>query len=352
MLIGKTNKLTRAMGFGLLLWVAVAHARSYANELIALSSEWVIATAYPADTVSGRAAEDFASLLNQANNVAAVALPRFNEKTVSSRSPDSTDLPFRVEFSGDWATRETILALSTSPYTVKSVEEACAISRIARPAYRAALSHYGFVLLAVIPWPPTGIWSRSEISSPKDFVGMRVRTYDESSKLVLEALGAHVVSLPIQEALAQIKTGGVDAVMSSGDGAAGRAYASDLPNFTALRYAYPVSFLVASRHFLDGLSASQRSVIFAAGWETERRAWARLPDRVRRNYEMMATLGVAVHDPAPASLLDAVVRTATGGFRKAVTKDSEAIGILERFRACSASGCGTCTLDVQTEASR
>lgn len=350
MLIGKTNRLLRAMAWTLLLCAAVAKAHT--TETSVASPVWGIATAYPADTVSGRAAEDFAALLNRESDGALVAVPRFNEKTVSARLPDSGDVPFRLEFAGDWAAQEEILALSTVPYAVNSVDEACTVSQIARPAYSAALSHYGFVLLAVIPWPPTGIWSRSEINSPQDFFGMRVRAYDESSKRVLEALGAHVVSLPIQQALVQIKSGGVDAVLSSGDGAAGRAYALDLPNFTALHYAYPVSFLIASKRFIDGLSAAQRTAVFSAGKETERLAWRRLPDRVRRNYEMMATLGVTVHDPAPPSLLGAIARAATKGIREASIKDSKSSEIMGSLRACTASGCNTCALKLQSEASR
>ncbi|KMQ81321.1 TRAP-type C4-dicarboxylate transport system, periplasmic component [Candidatus Burkholderia pumila] len=111
------------------------------------------------------------------------------------------------------------------------------LARLAAPAYRTALSHQGLVLLAAVRWPPTGIWSRKPIESLNDFAVMRIRTYDESSRRVIANLGAQVVSLPIQEALAQIKIGNIDAIISSGDGNAGRAYAAILPNFTALRYA-------------------------------------------------------------------------------------------------------------------
>ena len=316
-------------------------------------AEWSIATEYPADTVSGQAAEDFARQLNEAGRDMVHAIPHFADKRgVAAVQERISRQPFGVLFAGDLASRDAILALSIRPYEVNSIAEAREMSRLAKPAYRAALAHRDLVLLAVIPWPPTGIWSRTAIGSPSDLIGMRIRTYDESSRRVMQMLGADVVFLPIQEALAQIKAGGVDAVMSSGDGAAGRAYAEVLPYFTALGYAYPVSFLVANRHFLDGLPEHQRAVIFAAGLQTEQHAWERLPERVRHNYEGMAASGVTVRDPAPRELLDAISRAAQDDRRDSVLSDYETAQMLAQFRARQPRVCRACAAIADTEVTR
>lgn len=207
------------------------------------------------------------------------------------------------------------------------------------------------MLLAVVPWPPTGIWSRKPIDSARDFVGMRVRAYDESSRRVMAWLGAQVVSLPIQEALVELKAGAIDAIISSGDGDAGRAYADVLPNFTALRYAYPVSFLVVSKHFLDGLSASQRFAVFQSGAEAERLAWDRLPERVHRNYRSMSAWGVAVHDPAPKPLIAAVESAAKADTSIAIENDYETAQMLSQFHSCSVSR-RACDRQIDREAAR
>ncbi|MCV9914963.1 TRAP transporter substrate-binding protein DctP [Burkholderia pseudomallei] len=316
------------------------------------SANWTIATAYPADTVSGHAAADFARTLEAALDGAAHVSPRFDFKTIAAAlSEDSTRLPFALLFAGDLARKEPILALSVRPYSVTSIDEAREMAQLAKPAYRTALAHQGLVLLAVVPWPPTGIWSRKPIDSPRDFAGMRVRAYDESSRRVMARLGAQVVSLPIQEALVQLKAGAIDAIISSGDGDAGRAYADVLPNFTALRYAYPVSFLVASKQFLDGLSAQQRSAVFQSGAEAERLAWERLPERVHRNYRSMSAWGVAVHDPAPKSLIAAVERAARADTSAAIENDYETAQMLSQFHSCSVTR-RACDSHLDQEAAR
>ncbi|QTO52647.1 TRAP transporter substrate-binding protein DctP [Burkholderia latens] len=348
----KRKKLLGAAGLvGLLIASSVASSIGVPQG--ASKPEWSIATAYPADTVSGKAAEDFARLLNDAGVDTVRVVPHFADKRgVASVQERISQQPFGVLFSGDLASRDAILALSIRPYQVNSITEAREMSRMAKPAYRSALAHHDLVLLAVVPWPPTGLWSRSTINSPSDLVGIRIRTYDESSRRVMEMLGAQVVFLPIQEALAQIEAGSVDAVMSSGDGDAGRAYAKALPNFTALGYAYPVSFLVANKHFLDGLPEQQRAAIFAAGLQTESYAWERLPERVRHNYEGMAALGVAVRDPAPRALLEAISRAAKDDNRDSMLSDYESAQMLAQFRAYPTRACRGCAAIAETEAAR
>lgn len=304
-------------------------------------NNWAVATAYPADTISGCAARDFSRMLERALHDDGVHVANhFGAKVVPAAlagdqgAGDQGNAAFGLLFAGDLTAKEPILGLSVRPYNVNSIAEAHGMADLATPAYRTALSHQGLVLIAVVPWPPTGIWSRTPIRSTEAFAGMRVRAYDESSKRVMEDLGAHVVSLPIQQALHQLKEGNIDAVISSGDGDAGRAYAAVLPNFTALRYAYPLSFLVASKRFIDSLSTTQRAAIFGAGRETERLAWRRLPERVRQNYRAMSDWGVTVHDPVPASLSDALERVAKAETSADIETDYETTQMLSLFRSC------------------
>ncbi|RQY14886.1 C4-dicarboxylate ABC transporter substrate-binding protein [Burkholderia stagnalis] len=304
---------------------------------------WGVATSYPSDTVSGHAATDFARLLNEAGWQRDLAVPVFDVKGLpASLLSGATSVPFALLFASDLANDERILGLSTRPYEVKSIAEAREMALLARPAYRTALGHRDLVLLAVIPWPPTGLWSRTQISSPDNFTGMRIRTYDQSSKRVMEALGAEVVSLPIRDAFEQISRGALDGVMSSGDGAAGRAYAGSLPNFTALQYAFPLSFLVARKDFLDRLTQPEQRAVFDAGLQTERLAWERLPARVRQNYHAMNQLGVNVSDPVPQPVLDAVQHAAINVSSRAMSMDYETVRTLFELRGCIPSGRQIC----------
>ncbi|WP_081069470.1 TRAP transporter substrate-binding protein DctP [Burkholderia stagnalis] len=296
---------------------------------------WGVATAYPSDTVSGHAATDFARLLNAGVRQPDLVIPKFDvEGLPAALLSGRESAPFALLFASDLASDERILGLSVRPYEVTTIAEAQEMATLAKPAYRSALGNHDLVLLAIIPWPPTGLWSRTQISSPDNFAGMRIRTYDQSSKRVMEALGAKVVSLPIREAFDQISRGNLDGVMSSGDGAAGRAYAESLPNFTALQYAFPVSFLVARKDFLDRLTQHEQRAVVDAGFQTERLAWERLPERVRQNYRAMNQLGVNVSDPVPQPVLDAVQHAAFNVSSRVLSTDHKSARIRFEPRSC------------------
>lgn len=55
-----------------------------------------------------------------------------------------------------------------------------------------------------------------------------------------------------------LRTGALDGVLSSGDGAVGRSFHGALPNFAAIHYAFPVSFVVMSQTRYDALSDELR----------------------------------------------------------------------------------------------
>ncbi|WP_236861955.1 hypothetical protein [Burkholderia mayonis] len=50
-----------------------------------------------------------------------------------------------------------------------------------------------------------------------------------------------------------LRTGALDGVLSSGDGAVGRSFHAELPNFAAIHHAFPVSFVVMSQTRYDAL---------------------------------------------------------------------------------------------------
>jgi TRAP-type transport system periplasmic protein len=304
---------------------------------------WNVVTAYPEDTVSGQAALDFASRLSGTAQLGAPVAPRFNDKgAVGALLSATPTVPFGLLFASDVAKDEAVLGLSVHPYEVNSIDEARELACIAAPAYRAALARHKLALLAIIAWPPTGLWSRAEIPVASEFSGMRIRTYDQTSARIMRTLGAEVVSLPIQEALALLKRGSLDAIMSSGDGAAGRSYGEVMRNFSAIRYAYPVSFLVARQEALEALTDAQRAAVFDAGVQTERQAWAQLPERTNRNYAAMANMGVQVHDPVASPVLAAIHAAARADTRARATADQQTGPLLAQFHESQAADAARC----------
>lgn len=267
--------------------------------------QWAMASDHPAGTVGGSAVRQFAASLVQHTRGAVSG-------TIKSRSQsDFGDLVEEVwharlqvvdVFSGSLVGLDSIFELPTLPFVVRSATDARQLACIALPAYRAALLREGFHLLFISPWPPTGLWSRSPIESEADVAALKVRTYDQTSAEVLQAMGAQAVALPIREIAPSLRVGSINAVLSSGDGSVGKLLAKDLANFTAIEYAYPTSFVLMKESAYQALSKPTRDQVDAAAADVSGQQWNAFPQRIRLNYESIKDAGVAVAMSPPGAM--------------------------------------------------
>lgn len=166
--------------------------------------------------------------------------------------------------------------------------------RVARPAYEEALAARGLTLLYATPWPATGLWSRGPVPDAAALRGLRVRTYDAAGTAVLQAVGAAPVQISFADAMPKLRSGDLDAVLSSGDGGAGAKLWEILPHFTALNYASPLSLAFCSSAVLGALPDVARQAIIQAAEETERRQFSAITTRLDENDARMKANGVQI----------------------------------------------------------
>lgn len=268
---------------------------------------WSLVTSYPQDTVSGRSLSAFADRLS--TETQGYIAPHLEYRTdrstaqliddVQSGGQDIADV-----FGGSLARLDPLFELSTLPFLAQSVADAKRLACIAEPAYRDALARAGLHLLVVSPWPPTGLWSRTPLRNTGDIAHLKIRTYDEASAVVLESVGAQAASLPMEQVKPLVRAGDIDAVLSSGDGSVGDSLAGVLPDYAAVQYAFPVSFLVMSESRFKALPAQRQQQLMVAARDVQVEEWRALPQRTATNYAHMRNNGVSIEDPISPDLRD------------------------------------------------
>ena len=273
---------------------------------------WTVATEYPATSIPGEGVAHFA----------AAATARGVPVTAATDGPggyrSAAALTALAEgrfaavdsFAGSMNAVDPLFLLSSLPFLTASHADAARLRDLARPHYVAALAKHGASLLWTTPWPPSGLWTRRPVRTPDNLRGLRVRTYDATGTAVLRAAGAVAEVLSFAEVNARLEAGTLDAVLSSGDGGAGRQLWRWLPNFTELNYAWPLSLGFASQARLAALTPAQRDAVAQAGAETEARQWQAIIGRLEANRRVMRDNQVAIHDPDAA--LRAALRGAAG----------------------------------------
>ena len=274
-------------------------------------ARWVMATEYPQSNISGIGLATFARLVAAKTNGAVVPANAFdNELKITSGEMLTATEGNRIAggdaFAGPLEAIDPIFGLASLPFVVQSVEAAKAVNDRARPLYEAALAARGLKLLYMTIWPATGLWSAQPLATPDDLRALSARSYDYNSAEVLRAAGARAEYLPFNEAIARVKRRELDAILTSGDGGAGRKLWDDLRHFTAINYAIPVSLAFVRADALDALTPEQREQVLAAAAETERSQFDLLATRTAANYATMRTNDVAIVDPAPPAVIAAL----------------------------------------------
>jgi TRAP-type C4-dicarboxylate transport system substrate-binding protein len=298
-------------------------------------TQWKMATEYPASNISGVGLATFGQLLSAETHGSLTTANGFdNELKISSGEMLQAAQDHRIDggdaFAGLLESFDPIFGLPSLPFVVQSIDAARAVNARGRPLYARALAARGLKLLYITIWPATGIWSDQPLRNEEDLRTLLVRTYDSSSAEVMRALGATAEFLPFNEAIAKVKEHKLNAILTSGDGGAGRRLWEDLRHFTPINYAIPISIAFVRQDDFDALPKEMQDQVEAAAGETEKSQLELLANRTEENYKRMRASGVSIDEPAPSAIIAALKKAGSRPIAAWQTKVSpEAVAILD-----------------------
>jgi TRAP-type transport system periplasmic protein len=274
----------------LLLFTSVAHAQTL---------HWSMANEYPATSIQGEADAAFVREV-RARTGGRLEIAHQYDAASGFRSRDMVDaigrgkVPIGNTYMGALGAVDPVFLLPSLPFLATSVAQAQALADVARPAYEAALAKHNQRLLFLSPWPPAGLWARAPVTSAEALKGLRVRAADANGVIAFKAAGAVPVEVSFADAIPQLRSGRLDAVLSSGDGGAGARLSEVLKHFTAIEYAVTMSMVTVNADAWRALDPALQQSVLAAAAATEARQWEILKTRVAANYAQFAAAGVTV----------------------------------------------------------
>jgi TRAP-type C4-dicarboxylate transport system substrate-binding protein len=295
-------------------------------------------TEYPANAMPGVGLTAFARHVTELSAGKLVIKPSFDAASgMKSAGMLAAIAEDRVQagdaFAGSLEAEDPIFALPSLPFLVTSIADAKRLSDIARPHLAAVLQKKGLRLLYLTPWPPSGIWSRMPLKTPSDLAGLSIRTYDKTSTEVFLGVGAKATLISFSDTMPKLADGSLNAVLSSGDGGAGRKLWEYLPYFSEITYSLPLSVASVNKAAYDGLSPEQRAAVDTACRETEAELWIALKTRLEENYSRMRQNGVTI-DSNPAQAIIEALRSGAATAQQAWCSRSGAVcaEILDAFK--------------------
>jgi TRAP-type C4-dicarboxylate transport system substrate-binding protein len=266
---------------------------------------------YPANSISGEADKFFADAVTRKTD-GRVVIHSIADAKSGLRTRDQlkavSDGKFAMatSFGGALGDESPLFLLSSLPFVSPTDDDARKLFDIAQPLYAQLFAERQQKLLYVVPWPPSGIWSGAALTGADGLKSLKIRTYDKTSTEVLTKVAASATLVSFNDLNAKLETSELNAVLSSGDGGAGRQLWKYLRHFSAVGYATPLSFGSISLQAWSGLDDSARAALEEAGRETSAHQWAALANRVETNYARMRDNGVTIDEHPPADVVAAL----------------------------------------------
>ena len=300
---------------------------------------WDMPTEYPQSAMPGLGVTTFAKHLAELSAGKIQIRPSFDASAgIRSAGMLAAIAEGRVQagdaFAGALEGEDAIFALPSLPFLVTSIADARRLADLARPFLTAALQNRGQRLLYLTPWPPSGIWSKVPLKAPSDLSSLSIRTYDKVSSEVFASVGAKAASISFADTMPKLVEGSINAVLSSGDGGAGRGLWKFLPYFSEITYSLPLSVASVNQTIYDALSPDLREAVDTAGRQTEMALWLALSTRLQENYQRMRENGVSI-DSSPAAAVVAALQSGAVAAQRAWCARSGPIclQILDTFKA-------------------
>src|SRR3954470_1871454 len=236
---------------------------------------------YPSNSLPGEADAFFAKTLAE-KTLGKITINPIPGATSGLRTRDQlkavTEGRFAMadSFGGALGDDSPVFLLSSLPFITPRMADARVLYELSLPLYEQLFAERKQKLLFVVPWPPSGIWSATPVTSVDVLKALKIRTYDKTSTDVLSRVATSATIVSFADLEPKLEAGEINAVLSSGDGGAGRQLWKYLANFTEVGYAAPLSLASISLAVWSSLDEAGRNAIEAAAQETSEHQWAAL----------------------------------------------------------------------------
>jgi TRAP-type C4-dicarboxylate transport system substrate-binding protein len=294
---------------------------------------------YPANSITGEADAFFAAAVKRRSEGRVIVRPLSDAKS-GVRTRDQlkavTDGKFAMadSFAGGLGEESPVFLLSSLPFVTPTTGDVHALYDAARPLYEKLFAARKQKLLYVTPWPASGIWSAKPVASIDALKALKIRTYDKTSTEVLARVATSATNVSFADLTPKLEAAEMNAVLSSGDGGAGRQLWKYLPNFSDVGYAAPLSLASISLDAWSRLDDAGRAAIEAAAQETSEHQWAALATRLAENFARMKHNGVAIDDKPPAEVMTALRTAADASIADWLSKAGpDAKAVFEAYHA-------------------
>jgi len=227
---------------------------------------------------------------------------------------------------------DPIFGIDVVPFVAASYDEARRLWAASRPAIERRLAAQGLMVLFAVPWPPQGIYAKTEINRVADMKGLSWRVYNLGTKRIAEIVGAYPVTIQAVDLSQALATGLINAFMTSS------ATGYDTRAWETMTYFYdtqawiPKNVTFVNKAAFEQLDTPTQEALLKAAAAAETRGWSRSQERTKWYLEQLAAHGLKVLPPSPGlkAGLQRIGEQLTGEWLAKAGADGQAV--IEAYR--------------------
>lgn len=197
-----------------------------------------------------------------------------------------------------------IFGLDSIPFIATDFKQAKALYEASKPELVAQTKKDGVHLLYSCPWPPQGLYSAREVTSPEVLKGMKFRAYNADTATIAKNLGMIPTQIEAADLSQAFATGVADSMISSGSTGYDTKLWEHVKYFYDIKAWLPRNMVVVNERSWKGLDAKTQKAVDEAAADTEKLCWDKAESLSNWYIEQFKTHGMVV-EPLPADVLAA-----------------------------------------------
>lgn len=271
--------------------------------------KWDMSEVYPATSVTGVTAGDFARLVGEKSGGRIVVTVHYGgslglgEKDMLSLVEQGA-VPVASTQIDKVLASLPLASVQFLPFLTGGLREAKAMSNAVRQLKMQQLAKMNQVLLYEAYGLPVGIWSKKAVPDLDTLKTIKLRTNNPNSTKTFQNAGAFPTFLAWSDVAPALSTGVIDAVLTSDESGISARFYEQLKFYTRLDYEIGVFLAHVNKTAFDALPADLKKAVMDAAAEAEERAYQRSLTKLEANTNTLKTNGVTIADTVSPAFRD------------------------------------------------
>jgi TRAP-type C4-dicarboxylate transport system substrate-binding protein len=225
------------------------------------------------------------------------------------------------------ANENAVFEVDSVPFLATSYDDAKRLWAASRGPTEKLLDKEGLLVLFSVPWPPQGLYAKSQVNSLDDLKGVKFRAYNTATEKLAKLAGAVPTQIEVPDIPQAFSTGRVGAMITSPSTGANSKAWDFVKNYYDTQAWLPKNIVVVNKRAFRALDKKSQQAVMTAAKAAETRGWQMSMKETADKTAVLKQNGMNVQTPTPALMsgLKGIGKELTSEWTKKAGSEGQAI---------------------------